>query len=193
MVYARALRQGLSMVLAAGLFWSTPPALQAGSAEAPTSASGDPLTASELNETYGAWTLRCESRPGGADQAPQEQCFIFQNVVMKQSGQRVFNIAIGYVPETERPIALLTLPLGISLPPGVRLRVPDLPPMEFLIERCIPAGCRAGAQISEELAEALGTHATATVEFQDGSRQDLSVQLSLKGFSEALAALDTRR
>lgn len=188
-----ALRQGLSVALSAGLFWGVQTTLQAAPAHAP----GDNPAASEVNEIHGAWTLRCEPRPGTATtepgQAPQEQCFIFQNVVMKQSGQRVFNIAIGYVPEAERPIALLTLPLGISLPPGVRLRVPDLPPMEFLIERCIPAGCRAGAQISQELAEALSNHTTATVEFRDGSRQDLSVQLSLEGFAEALTALGNRR
>lgn len=162
---------------------------------------GVPAFAAPLNaaETYGAWTLRCENRAGNTESgaveaAPAEkQCFIFQTVVMKQSGQRVFNIAIGFLPENPQPIAVLTLPLGISLPPGARLQINGGPTLEFLIEQCVPAGCRAGGSINETLREALSAAPTATVAFQDGARQDLAIELSLEGFAEALRALEGHR
>lgn len=159
----------------------------------------------DSSESHGAWTLRCENRPeppasqsDGGDTADasggaSRQCFIFQNVVMKQSGQRVVNIAIGFLPGTAQPIAVLTLPLGISLPPGARLMVEGTGTLEFLIERCVPAGCRAGGSISPSLREAMSSADTATVAFQDGSRQDITVDLSLEGFADALVALESHR
>lgn len=159
----------------------------------------------DSSESHGAWTLRCENRPeptatqsgdGDTEDASggtSRQCFIFQNVVMKQSGQRVFNIAIGFLPGTAQPIAVLTLPLGISLPPGARLMVEGAGTLEFLIERCVPAGCRAGGSISPSLREAMSSADTATVAFQDGSRQDIAINLSLEGFADALVALESHR
>ena len=67
----------------------------------------------EVRQVFGQWSLRCEQPKRG-----QERCSIVQDVVTRASGQRVVRAAIGLVPGSPEPIALFTLPLGISLPRG---------------------------------------------------------------------------
>lgn len=143
-----------------------------------------------LEETnFGSWTAKCE--PPHDDK--QGGCFIFQNLVLREGGQRVLQIAIGFVPDTRDPIALLSLPLGISLPPGVSIELPTGEPMHFPVERCEPNGCRAGLKIGRDFLQALLGADTMTVRFHDGRRQPIEVPLSLNGFSDGLDALRRER
>ena len=81
----------------------------------------------------------------------REGCFIIQNLVLREGGQRVLQLAIGFVKATPEPIALLSLPLGISLPPGAEIQVGEGPPTRVAIERCELNGCRAGLKLGAEL------------------------------------------
>ncbi len=134
---------------------------------------------------YGNWTAKCEEphedRQGG--------CFIFQNLVLREGGQRVLQVAIGYVPKTTEPIALISLPLGISLPPGVSIELANGQPIRFPVERCEPNGCRAGLKLKEDFLAALRHAETLTVRFHDAQRQPIEVPLSLSGFAAGLEAL----
>ncbi|MGH8658760.1 MAG: invasion associated locus B family protein [Gammaproteobacteria bacterium] len=135
-------------------------------------------------EVHGNWTVRCEKQQGA------EQCFIFQNLVLREGGQRVLHIAVGFLAKEADPIALVTLPLGISLPPGVSMVVDqDGPTTKFPIERCEPKGCRGGVKLDAQILDALKKGKEATVTFHDAARQPVKVPISLKGFSAGLIAL----
>jgi invasion protein IalB len=138
--------------------------------------------------TFGNWTAKCEppheNREGG--------CFILQNLVLREGGQRVLQVAVGFVPNSTEPIALLSLPLGISLPPGVSIEVDPAHSLRFPVERCEPTGCRAGLKLPEDFVAELTKATTATVRFHDAQRQPIEVQVSLSGFGEGLASLRTR-
>ena len=144
-----------------------------------------PAVADATEGRFGTWTLRCEQL---AAEGP-EQCFVFQNLVLKDSGHRVFNIAIGFVENSEDPIALVTLPLGISLPPGAELIIDAALPAKFPIERCMPAGCRAGIKLEGDLLQRMLNGQQAEVRFYDSTREQVSVGVSLEGFGEGLKAL----
>lgn len=139
-------------------------------------------------EVHDNWTTKCE-KPEDAKEDTKEQCFIFQNLVLKEGGQRVLAVAVVYPPEGSDPVALFTLPLGISLPPGAALAVDDGEPVRFPIERCEPSGCRAGLKLEAALLEKMKKGARAQVTFHDGSRRPISVPLSLKGFTAGLQSL----
>jgi invasion protein IalB len=148
-----------------------------------------PGTGGGDGKVFENWTLKCESAKEPQAPATANQCFIFQNLVLKEGGQRVMHIAIGYLPDNTEPVALLTLPLGISLPPGAALTVDTGEPVRFPIERCEPSGCRAGIKIDAKLLERLQKGNKAEVTFHDGSRRPIKVPLSLKGITAGLAAL----
>ncbi len=139
----------------------------------------------ENGKAFKNWTVRCEK----AKEAEEETCYIFQNLVLKEGGQRVLHIAVGYLPDREEPVALLTLPLGISLPPGGTLQVDDNEPVRFQIERCEPNGCRAGLILRPELLQQFKKGMKAQVTFHDAGRRPISVPVSLQGFTAGLASL----
>lgn len=135
------------------------------------------------------WTGKCELSRDPKGRGKETQCFIYQNLVMKAGGQRVLHVAIGYLPGLAHPLALFTLPLGISLPPGVMLRVDDGEPVRFPVERCETGGCRAMLQLQDDLVKELEGGTSAVVTFDDAARQPIKVPLSLKGLATGLKAL----
>jgi invasion protein IalB len=149
---------------------------------AASSVAGEPAD----GDVFGNWTVRCET---SEEQASSQLCFIFQNLVLREGGQRVMHIAAGFLPERPEPVALLTLPLGISLPPGGRIQVGPGDPIRFVVERCEPDGCRAGVILRDELFARFRDHNTAEVTIFDGGRNPLTVTVSLSGFAEGMQAL----
>lgn len=139
-------------------------------------------------KTYDHWTVRCEPV---AEQSKQPRCYVFQNLIMKQGGSRVLHISAGLHPKNkERVVILITMPLGISLPPGASIQVDDNKPIKFLIERCDPEGCRGSFMLSEFIKKQFETGKTATVTFHDANRKPIDVSVSLNGFSEGVVALN---
>ncbi len=82
-------------------------------------------------DAFGSWRVSCET----AADSHRRGCFIVQNLVLREGGQRVLQIAVGYVEQTPDPIALLSLPLGISLPPGASIRIDEHEAKRIPIER----------------------------------------------------------
>lgn len=145
--------------------------------------------AAEEDKPFGNWTAKCEETSAEKEGG----CFIFQNLVLREGGQRVLQVAVGYVADSPEPIALLSLPLGISLPPGVSLRIADGEPTRFPVERCEPNGCRAGLKLKESLLDQIIKGRQMTVTFFDAQRRPIEVPLSLDGFEAGLASLKPPR
>ncbi len=136
-------------------------------------------------QSHDNWTVRCEK------QAEIESCFIFQNLVLQDGGSRVLHVAIGYLFATRKvPAILVSMPLGISLPPGASIRIDDQDPIKFQIERCESSGCRGGFKLKENMLMQFKEGKTAIVTFHDGHRKAIEVPISLSGFSDGLEALD---
>lgn len=137
----------------------------------------------------GAWHSRCEETRGKIEGG----CFIFQDLVLKQGGQRVLQFAAGFAESTPDPIALLSLPLGISLPPGVSLQVDDGKPTTLMVERCEPTGCRAGIKLAPALMRQLEGGSKLKVTFHDAERKPIEMQVVLAGFTAALAQIKAKK
>lgn len=140
-------------------------------------------TAQDNNE-FGAWSLRCE-QPGTNVKA----CIMFQNLVLKTGGQPVLQFAIGIAPGDANPTVLVSLPLGISLPPGITISIDQGKPATFPVERCEPDGCQAGMKLREQTIEQLRGGKALQITFYDGERQPIPMPLSLNGFGSAFDAL----
>lgn len=148
---------------------------------AATAASAEPTD----GQTYTDWTVKCETAPG----AQSEQCFMFQNRVLRDTGKRILHTSVGYLPGQSEPVMLLTTPLGVSLPHGLVLWLDDEVLAEVPFQVCQTQGCRGGLKLEGALLERLRAGGTARVVFHDAQRREVDLPVSLAGFSEALAAL----
>jgi invasion protein IalB len=140
----------------------------------------------EHGQTFKNWTARCEVPPGAAT----ERCFIFQNLVLKESGQRLVNMAVGYLAANGQAAAVLTLPLGISLPPGAGISVDGGDPVKIVIERCDTNGCIGALALDDALIAQLKRGREARITFHDGTRRRIAVPVSLMGFTAGFESLD---
>ena len=143
------------------------------------------VRAEDSERIFGPWTLRCEN---AADTAHQS-CIMFQNLVLKTGGQPVLQFAIGLAPTDNTPTVLMSLPLGIALPPGITIQIDDGKPATFPVERCQPDGCHAGMKLRDTTIAQLGQGQRLNITFYDGARNPINVPLSLQGFGDSFKAL----
>jgi invasion protein IalB len=145
--------------------------------------------AEDTQQIFGSWTLRCSST--GANSKPD--CMMFQNLVQKAGGQPVLQFGIGMAPADGLPTVLVSLPLGIALPPGITIQIDAGNPAVFPVERCEPDGCRAGMKLRDATVQQLSQGTQLHITFYDGARKPLKVSLSLDGFGAAFKALTATR
>ena len=143
------------------------------------------ICAEDTQQILGSWTLRCSATAGDA----KPDCMMFQNLVLKTGGQPVLQFGIGVAPDDSLPTVLVSLPLGIALPPGITIQIDGSTPATFPVERCEPDGCRAGMKLRENTVKQLSQGRQLHVTFYDGARKPLKVSLSLDGFAAAYQAL----
>lgn len=163
--------------LAAAAAWVLA-AVPATAQEAVTAPSGTSPGAPPDRE-FKDWRLRCEA---GTD-AETRRCFLFQNIVLREGGQRLLTMSVGYLPGADGPAAIFTMPLGIALPPGVRVVVDQGDPIRFPVERCEPAGCVGGLPLDDGLIAKFKAGLEARVTFHDRNRRPITVPVSLRGFT----------
>lgn len=148
-----------------------------------TSATGKPVVTK--NKTFRDWRMVCERATG----AKHDQCYAVQNLVLKKTQQRLLNIAVGHLAANGKTAAIVTFPLGISLPPGVAIKIDDGKPIRFAIERCHAAGCVGALALDAKTLAMLKAGKQAKVSFRDPTRREIVVPVSLNGFTAAFKAL----
>jgi invasion protein IalB len=141
--------------------------------------------APQTGQKFRDWTARCETRKD----SKQQTCFVFQNLLLKKENKRLLHVAVGYLVSKDQPVAFFTLPLGVSLPGGVSVTVDDGKPVRVRYERCDASGCLAPLALTEALVKSLKGGRWARVAFFDATRREVSVPVSLLGFTSGLNSL----
>jgi len=118
------------------------------------------------------------------------RCFIFQNLVLKESGQRLVHVAVGYLAGNNQAAAVITMPLGISLPAGAAISVGGGDPLDVVIERCDSSGCIGAVTLNAAVVAQLKRGREARIGFHDGTRRRIEVPVSLLGFTAGFNSLD---
>jgi invasion protein IalB len=147
----------------------------------PTAAQATP----ENGKQFKDWAVKCENLANAETQI----CHIFQNVVQQGTTKRIILFEVGYLPNRDQPVAILTVPLGIFLPAGVGLKVDEGKMRTLQPEVCMPDGCKVVFEIDAELEQTLKKGSKATIAFANRQRKALAVPISLKGFTAGLNSL----
>jgi invasion protein IalB len=141
-------------------------------------------------EKFDDWFKECEMVTDEKGEQI-EICQISQTLIDKESDQPMMKIAVGYVPEKDQPVAVITLPLGIFLPPGIELQIDGKGKVGRLpINTCLPSGCQAGVQLDEDFVSRMKQGNQMTVTFGNPQGKGVAAPVSLKGFTAGLASLE---
>ena len=167
----------LAAVLCIGLA-ATPTPLAAQSA-------ADQDSAETETQQFEDWTLRC--RP--ASETQPRTCRIHQQVVAQDSGKPVLQFLAGRFGPEKILGAVIFVPIGVRLPPGLGIQVDERPLHVFPFEICDPQTCQARAVLEGELLKDFKAGLIGHVKFQNAANREISVPISLKGFTAALRAL----
>lgn len=138
-----------------------------------------PGGASSLQETYQDWQVGCALSDGA------KVCSMSQEQRNVQTQQRV--LAAGLVVEGPGLGGALVLPFGLQLDSGVSLQVDDAAPLGTKsFSTCLPGGCVVPLTFDAALVETLAASAALKIAAKaDGSGEDVALEVSLKGFSQA--------
>ncbi len=131
------------------------------------------------------WRLRCEKQN---DESP-ERCFIMQTAKTQKDNRDVLRVGVRYPDPGKPAMVFLTLPLGVYLPSGLLLQIDDGETLRIPVEICLPNGCHTRMALEGELLKNLKSGQQAKLAFQDSQQQQITVPVSLAGFTAALAAL----
>lgn len=145
-----------------------------------------PLQAApEEGKTFNDWEIGCDKKPDSEEKI----CHLQQLISEKESNKPILMVAAGYLPGREAPTIIITLPLGVLLPPGLTLQVDDNDAIAFPFEVCDPVGCRAGVELKDDLLKQFKSGKKAQLTFASIQRKPVGLPISLTGFTAGLKSL----
>lgn len=127
------------------------------------------------------WTVRCQE----SDKA-KEHCEVFQRLIVKESGARVAEFAIGFPEKKDAARGVVVLPLGILLQPGVEMKIDEGKAYAFKVRYCTQAGCFAYVNLDQALLDLMKNGEVARFVFKSADGKDVNLSMPLTGFGKAL-------
>ncbi len=140
--------------------------------------------AEDKAKSFKDWGYKCEKSQGDE----KEICFIFQRITSKNDNKRIADTTIAYLPKVDKPVMVITLPLGVFLPAGIQLTVDEAKDeaarAPFI--QCIQDGCQARAQLDDKLIAKMKGGKRIVVAFLTPQQKQLAFPISLSGFTAAI-------
>ena len=130
------------------------------------------------DKSKNAWTHRCSG------EGENKSCEIAQRLSVKESGQRVVELAVTRLPEKDITRAVIVLPLGVAVQPGIKLRIDDNEESYSAgISHCLQDGCYAYLEIPDKLLNAMKMGKTARLAMATHQGKKMTIPMSLMGFT----------
>ena len=192
------------MGLAALAFWATsawaqtqPPQPMFG----PRAGKEAPAPAAEVVGKFGKWTLSCENvakaTPEGeaasdAPAATERSCGLIQGTRSEERKNVGLSLVVVKTKHDGKDAVMVRVmaPIGVFLPMGVALEIDGDAISRVPFTRCAPQTCMAMGAASPETLTKMRKGKIATFIIYDGPASGLPLEIELKGFTDALAALD---
>lgn len=148
-----------------------------------------PVYAEENIQHFEDWALRCIPNEE-TEASSKEKCFIFQRLFINNNDSKQLIMQINVLKLDEGlPVAVLNLPLGIYLPDGVKMDFDIGEPVTLQVERCVKGGCRARIEMDAQMRTAFRRSYNARVAFKSDNDNEVVLEVSLKGFNQAIKTL----
>ena len=132
-----------------------------------------------------AWRSHCNS----ASRQTVPECMVEQTAILGKTGQMLASVSVRVPPSGSQPVMMVQVPVGLFLPAGINVRIDEQPPLQLVIQTCDLKGCYAGSPVSADMLKAMKAGKQIGVEFQNLSKQAITVPLTLTQFAEAYRSI----
>ena len=129
------------------------------------------------------WQTRCDEPGEGQDKG---YCEAFQSLFITETKQRLAEFAIGFPESGEAARGVVILPLGMLLETGAQMRIDSEEPVRFNMRYCDMSGCFSFVNLNKDLLSRMRKGSMMTITFMAANGQNVNVQMSLEGLSQAL-------
>jgi invasion protein IalB len=145
----------------------------------------------EVIATHGDWEVQCQVQAAGG-QGAARACGMFQSTQHQERQNVGLTLVVVKEHQEGEEITMLRVmaPIGVYLPTGVALEIDGDAIGRVPFTRCVPQTCIAIAEASPPTLEKMKRGAMANFIIYEGPGMGMGLQLSLRGFTAALAELD---
>jgi len=131
------------------------------------------------------WANQCETDPN----LNKQICYTSQTIIVKGKDAELLNVAVGHIPEAEKPILRITTPLGTLLPEGMTLQVDAGETSRLPYVFCSRVGCHIEVGVTDKFLAAIKKGNKINLKFLDLGGRSFEVPVSLSGFTKAYGSL----
>jgi invasion protein IalB len=147
---------------------------------------GDATAASKDDKkNVSSWVKLCEKAPLKKGEDPKEICITHHERLDPGNGTIIVSAAVRTIEGVEKPRFLVTVPLGMALPPGMFARI-DEEKEGFGLKYsfCLPHGCTAEVDATPELLKKFSEGKAITVATINAVGEQVGFQVPLNGFTQ---------
>jgi invasion protein IalB len=175
---------GLSACLLWGVATQAAPAQEMRIAQAAAPQPGAPPQVPTRTEilNFDSWVVTCSEF---ADKT--KRCSALLQILQQNTGQVVFTWSVGM--DDHKLVAVMQVPTGVVITPGVELRIGKLPAQKIPFVSCDPGRCVASTPVDANLLKEMTASPTAEAVIQATQGNTVQFNIQLKGFDRAYAAL----
>jgi invasion protein IalB len=137
------------------------------------------LAQGAVKSVHGDWQIRCDTPPG----AQAEQCALIQSVTAEDRANAGLTVIVLRTADKKTRLMRVVAPLGVLLPSGLGLKLDQANIGSTGFVRCLPNGCVAEVEISDDLLKQVRTAKTATFIIFETPEEGIGFPLSLNGFN----------
>lgn len=159
-------------------------------------ANASPLVAQEAASTGSAdnnsgqvqtqitpWNINCAGAANGTD----FDCQMVRTMFVGNNRSLLMRMTLSLAASTDEPSLLLHLPHGVYLPDGVTLSLDNHRFSKEVVQTCDQTGCYVGLAADRAFLPSFQSSTSLKVSFQDLSRNTVTIEMPLAGFSNAYA------
>ena len=158
--------------------------------------SGAAPAADGKKKEVSSWVKLCEKAQIKKDAAKQEVCITHHERLDPNSGAVVVSAAVRKIEGQDKQRFLVTVPLGMALPPGMGASIDGSKNIILLkYTFCLPNGCTAETEVTDELMAQMVGGKMITVQAINALGERIGFQVPLNGFKPTYdgPAIDTQK
>lgn len=153
----------------------------------------------EKSDKSSAWVKLCEKAPLSKEKPDEKRdvCITHHERLDPNTGAPIISAAVRTIEGNDKPRFLITVPLGMLLPPGMKMKIDEDKEhaVELQFNFCLANGCTAETDAPPELIEKLSGGKMLFIAVRNLTTEQIVFQVPLNGFKSTLdgKAVDTAK